>query len=264
MLLTLSLALAAVSGSCAMRLAPHAVAVKQAAPCVAEPKALGFTAWPQSQGGPNPKDAKDVPAFFCPICVEFSTKSIGYLVQAVEKAGVLGTCFEICQYVPNPSLAQVCVVACEFVGIEEFSKILERVDIDPYLLCDLTHLCPTTEGGAVTNVAVTVNPAPVPEHSTFTIALGFTVTKALGAGQFHLKLTDDSGDSEDVFATHNGFPAATSAAEVSFTYSTDDVGLGPGTYTADMAICQGECDSKHEHSVNYGLASKKFTVTKHD
>merc|ERR1712072_621931 len=42
---------------------------------------------------------------------------------------------------------------------------------------------------------------------------------------------------------------------------TFPVTWGPGSYMFRFHVCQGECGSKHPHSIDFGLKSGNFTIS---
>lgn len=56
---------------------------------------------------------------------------INDLLNIIANAGILGECGALCGKLTRPWEADVCNIACDAVGLDEFIKILERSDIDP-------------------------------------------------------------------------------------------------------------------------------------
>lgn len=58
--------------------------------------------------------------------VSFTSQAIDQLLNIIVNVGVLGSCGALCSYLPNKIEATVCNLLCDYVGIDEFVKIVEK------------------------------------------------------------------------------------------------------------------------------------------
>ena len=73
----------------------------------------------------------------CATCVEFATKSIDYLLNAILNEGVVSTCEQLCAYVPGAVEEQVCTMVCDVAGVAGFVKAVNEADLDGIHLCEM-------------------------------------------------------------------------------------------------------------------------------
>lgn len=52
----------------------------------------------------------------CDACVSFMNQAVGQILQIIEQVGILGSCAEVCQALPNQYLAIACDIFCEYEG----------------------------------------------------------------------------------------------------------------------------------------------------
>lgn len=60
---------------------------------------------------------------------------------------------------------------CDYEGIKEFIKAIEKADLDPFYYCQLLDKCPTFDYGDATIVSFTVTPPSGPYGTVFTIEM---------------------------------------------------------------------------------------------
>ena len=83
----------------------------------------------------------------CPTCINIAEQSINILLNLILDSGIIGTCGTLCQALADKTGSQiigaVCDLACDFLGIEEFLKVLNNADLDPIWYCEIAKFCPS-------------------------------------------------------------------------------------------------------------------------
>ena len=83
----------------------------------------------------------------CPTCINIAEQSINILLNLILDSGIIGTCGTLCQALADKTgsqiLGTVCDLACDFLGIEEFLKVLNNADLDPIWYCEIAKFCPS-------------------------------------------------------------------------------------------------------------------------
>lgn len=160
--------------------------------------------------------------------VSFTSQAIDQLLNIIVNVGVLGSCGALCSYLPNKIEATVCNLLCDYVGIDEFVKIVEkyvfalvtfawfsstlfscsrlrrstpthhrrcscvcfccRADLDPIYMCQLLKVCPIDDNGAASITSVSVEPTQGAQGDTFTIIMNFEVTNHTGTGEIAVQV----------------------------------------------------------------------------
>lgn len=211
----------------------------------------------------------------CKLCINFAGQFINSLLNIILNGGVVGTCGALCQALAdkvNSSIAgTVCDLLCDIVGIEAFIKVIEAADLDPIYYCELLKTCVIKDDGDAKIQSLTVKPVVVPYGSDFEIDMAFQTTKGTGTGEISLLiLTVDGipiGDTELSEPMDPGSYDVTWKVTAAPDRNCDPTQQPcemwlPGNYTARVAICNGECGSKHPHSQVYDTGSATFNVTK--
>lgn len=209
----------------------------------------------------------------CSTCVSFSGQAIGQLLNIILNVGVIGSCGELCtllsQKIPGQLLNAVCNILCDIAGVEEFVKLVEKADLDPIYLCELLKTCPVKDDGdaKITSFAVTPKSGPKGEF-----VIGFVYMSNNGTGTGEIDLRIDTVDKIPVGENFLHEEAKAGTYDGSFKLKAEpDPSCDPtqqpceqwvpGVYTVKMAICNGECGSKHPHSAIYDEATTTFTIT---
>ncbi|XP_060081667.1 countin-3-like [Ylistrum balloti] len=209
----------------------------------------------------------------CPTCIQFTDQAIDILLNIILNSGVVGTCGEICNAVAtktgSKALGEVCVLLCDIVGIDEFVKLLQQADLDPIYFCELLKTCPINDNGDAKITTFTVTPSSGPQGQ-FRIDFGYTSANGTGTGEIVLEVqTVDGIPVESGFIHELANPGNYSS---SFSLKAEpDPSCDPtqepceqwipGDYGVKIAICNGECGSKHPHSAIYDEGMTNFTIT---
>ncbi len=85
------------------------------------------------------------------------------MLNAVLNVGVVGSCGGLCQFVEQKVGSQivgvVCNLLCDYVGVTEFVKAIEKADLDPIYYCELLKACPINDNGDANITSFTVTPS---------------------------------------------------------------------------------------------------------
>jgi hypothetical protein len=223
--------------------------------------------------------AKQVGIDFCPICVQFADETIDDLLNIILNAGVVGGCGDLCAMLAKEIKTDteiidlVCNLLCDYVGIREFINIIEKADLDPIYYCELLKQCPIDDNGDAHIVSFKVIPDDVVHGSMFNIELLFDTEKGTGTGEIDLLI--DTADGIPLQHNELSEPLAPGAYNITWSVEakpdpncdpTQDICEQwiPGNYTANVAICNGECFSKHPHSQVYDEGKAPFNVVARD
>jgi hypothetical protein len=209
----------------------------------------------------------------CPVCIDFTDQALQTLVDIIANGGIVGGCQGVCsalgQKTGSQALGAVCDLICTIVGIDELVKILDKADLDPIYFCELAKLCPINDHGDAKITMFTVAPPSGPQGTTFTITCDFTSQNGTGTGEIDLFVaTQDGvplGDSELLQAQKPGNYGIKFNLQAQPDPSCDPTQEEceqwlPGNYTVQIAICNGECGSKHPHSQIYDSATAVFNI----
>ncbi|XP_060605404.1 countin-1-like [Ruditapes philippinarum] len=209
----------------------------------------------------------------CSLCIEFAGQAINGLLQMVLQVGVVDTCGDLCQILADKSgsqaLGAVCSILCDIVGIKEFINIINKEDLDPIYYCELIPACPVNDNGDAKFTTFEIDPKSGPQ-GIFDISFEYDSKNGTGTGQILLEvLTVDKIPIAQAFL-HELAPAGTYDGTFKLQAQPDpncDPTAGPceqwlpGDYTVKIALCNGECGSKHPHSAIYDETSATFTIT---
>lgn len=84
---------------------------------------------------------------WCPQCIDTFDDLIQVVLDIILQYGVVDTCGHLCDLVVDKTgselLGFVCTLGCDFLGLEEFAKIMQSADIDPIYYCETINLCPS-------------------------------------------------------------------------------------------------------------------------
>ncbi|XP_059147777.1 countin-1-like [Physella acuta] len=210
---------------------------------------------------------------WCKTCIDFSGQAINELLNIILNMGVIGTCADLCNVLAEKTgsqiLGAVCNILCDVEGVKEFVNLIEKADLDPIYLCELLKSCPVFDGGDATITGFTVVPSSGPQGKK-TINLQYTSRNGTGTGELYLFVqTVDQIPVEGSFLQEPQQPGnyapvidldAEPDPDCDPTQDFCEEWL-PGTYTATVQLCNGECGSKHPHSKIYDQKSTTFVIT---
>jgi hypothetical protein len=210
----------------------------------------------------------------CPTCINVAEESINILLNLILDTGIIGSCGTLCtalaQKTGSELLGTICDLVCDFVGIEEFIKLLDKADLDPIWYCEIAKLCPTNDHGDAKISQFSILPATGRKGTTF--AIGFSYVSLNGTGTGELDIDIHCPDRLPVGASFllEAKKAGTYTEKITIKAEPDpqcdptqepcEEWL-PGIYNVTVQICNGECGSKHPHSAIYDTAKGSFTLT---
>eukprot|EP01112_Ceratiomyxa_fruticulosa_P005526 TRINITY_DN1618_c0_g1_i1.p1 TRINITY_DN1618_c0_g1~~TRINITY_DN1618_c0_g1_i1.p1 ORF type:complete len:239 (-),score=42.70 TRINITY_DN1618_c0_g1_i1:82-798(-) len=214
------------------------------------------TSIPASSPKPNAQ-------FSCAVCVDATDEMIDVLLNIILNGGVIGSCTELCTQLPNKVEELVCGVACGYFGIKEFIKIIESTDPDPIWICEEINSCPVYQNGLANITSTNVTPSTGPAGSKFSISMTYTVTNHTSTGLFVLQIQPPEGMIfGDSVLTEGQAPGNYQLAFTLDTTPTEDEPFLPGVYKTLLAICAGDCTTKHPNGGVYTNATTTFTISK--
>ena len=206
---------------------------------------------------------------FCNLCVQFSGQAINQLLDIILNAGVVGGCTELCSLIPAGQIVDLaCSLLCDYIGVKEFIKAIENADPDPIYFCELIKTCKVFDGGDANITEFTITPKKGPQGTKFQCALQFVTENGTGTGELSVNI--QTVDGVPVGTSQLMEPLDPGSYGINFKVNTNtncdptqnicEMWL-PGTYNVSVAICNGECGSKHPHSEIYDTETESFVIT---
>ncbi|XP_067942305.1 countin-3-like [Watersipora subatra] len=223
----------------------------------------------------NQKRWQGVEANFCPTCVSFSEQAINELLNIILNAGVVGGCSEVCSLLADKTgsqpLGQICSFLCDIVGVEVFSNLIQKADLDPIYFCELLNICPAMDGGDAMIATIGTSPMKGPAGTTFNVNVMIDTVNGTGTGEMDVDVeTLDGVPLGSSFLLEAQAAGSHYNAKVQINATPDPScdpmsqpceNWLPGNYTVTVAVCNGECNSKHPHSQVYDEKKTMFTIT---
>jgi len=244
---------------------------------VAAKPQLTLTQSPPKATGPN--------SALCSPCVQLGGQSLNILINYILNVGVIGGCGKLCGHLNSTVARDACGLVCGAVGIKEFIKALDNTDLDPIYFCEVLHACAAgPDDAAIELLAVQINPPALsrkdvePEGQGVTVegVLTVNVTKHSGVGEFSVAVqgpvVGTQGPIGGSFTLADGLKEGVQNLGVKLNIQDTNpdpsqdppafpVTWMPGTYEFRFHVCQGECGSKHPHSIDFGRKASNFTIT---
>ncbi|KAF0976965.1 hypothetical protein FDP41_004260 [Naegleria fowleri] len=231
-------------------------------------KMMNFS-FKQINGGvavPKPKGGFSL----CPMCINLLDQTINQLLNIILQGGVIGSCGALCSYLSNFGSLTVaaCNLICDYLGVEEFIKLIQEADLDAIYGCQLVALCPVHDCKLPVCAQffnTRVVPQSAPKGTTFTAVSQLRVYNQTGTGELAFEVNGPvTGDISGGELVAEGFSAGVFQIQVQIQAQDDpnnQVVWNPGTYEFVVAACEGECGSKHPHSRILAEAHALFNVT---
>jgi len=198
----------------------------------------------------------------CSFCFDFMEETINELLEAILNGGVLGGCGTLCGTLTNQLEQVACNFLCDYVGIEAFVAAINDTDPDPIYVCQEIDLCPVVNTGKVKISGANVQPSKGAQGTTFNVELNYQVTNATGPGYLVINvICPDGGELSD-----GQFEEGQSTGLYSITWQltatpSEQESFGPGTYIAQLAVCEGDCSSDHPYGGVYAATQTTFTIS---
>eukprot|EP00761_Pharyngomonas_kirbyi_P011092 gb/GECH01011116.1/.p1 GENE.gb/GECH01011116.1/~~gb/GECH01011116.1/.p1 ORF type:complete len:238 (+),score=57.24 gb/GECH01011116.1/:1-714(+) len=202
----------------------------------------------------------------CPLCVQFGDQALNNLINIILNVGVIGTCGKLCSKLEpyGKYLPAACDLLCDYVGVDEFIKIIQKADLDPIYYCQLLHACPVhdCQGNCANVTAVNVSPKKGTQGDTFDIEALFSVYKETGTGELALQVIPPGGfPLGDNKLVPKGYEPGN--YKVSFDLKakpSENEPFMPGTYKVVVGLCEGQCGSDHPHSKVLAEGQGEFQI----
>jgi len=208
----------------------------------------------------RPQDKNNLAGVGCDICVQFMDQTINELIQIILNGGVLGGCAAVCGQLPNQVEALVCDLLCDYVGITEFSNLLQDTDPDPVWVCMMLDACASTPNAAAKITANVVSPAVGKRDGEFKFTVGYTVINATGTSDVAIVILSPKNNGmplEDDWLQYQQNPGTyTQSAGLKAKPNQYDP-FTDGVYTVQWYVCEGLCGCIH--SLCYTLAQSQTT-----
>jgi hypothetical protein len=143
-----------------------------------------------------------------------------------------------------------------------FLTFLLSTDPDPIYVCQLLDVCAEVDGGNVTLVSATSSPQNGSQGSTFTVTMTYSVTSPTGPGFLTIVvIPPDTGAPLSAATFVEG--QATGEYQISWPLTTTPSEQEPfsnGVYQAYVAVCEGDCTTKHPYGGIYAEGQTKFQI----
>ncbi|CAF1271086.1 unnamed protein product [Adineta steineri] len=217
---------------------------------------------------------KNVGVDLCPTCIDEAVSAINVILNVILDEGILGTCGDLCGIVANKTskfVGEVCDIACDAVGLDEFIRLIITVDLDPIWYCEMAKMCEINDSGDAKFTNFGVYPNTGPQGTTFIIDCSYKTINGTGTSMLTLNIVDShnetSGNDFLVEAKKPGTYPEKIALKTVSAWNCDPVkgvcdDFPVGTYNVTALLCNGECGSHHPHSGTYDVGQAQFTVTK--
>jgi len=199
---------------------------------------------------------------FCSLCVSAMGEIINELLNIILNIGVIGSCEELCNFLPDKYEKAACDLICDYIGIEEFIKLVTDADPDPIWICEEGGICPhNTNGSALANGAW-VDPQSGRAGTSFNIMFNYTVTSYTSSGGPNVVVVPPAGLPLGGAEFNEGQPIGTYLVGFKLDSTpSEQEPFTPGVYQVEAALCAGDCSGRHKWSEVYCNATTQFTIT---
>lgn len=205
----------------------------------------------------------------CGLCTQLKGQEINTLLNEILNVGVVGGCSKLCG-VLQPDSKLKCEVACGAAGIKAFTWAIEKADLDPIYMCELSGSCePPPDDAYLELLQVAAQPATVAHGADIKLAVDLNVTNDTGVGEFFISV-DGPGSATPLsqsFQLNKGIPHGEQMLSVTLTLQDgkDEQGFPTtfeaGIYNYTFHVCQGSCGSRHPHSKDFGSMTGTFELS---
>ncbi|KAN0037816.1 hypothetical protein ACTFIV_003171 [Dictyostelium citrinum] len=199
----------------------------------------------------------------CSICVDFIGNSLNDLLNIILNSGVIGTCGDLCSAVPGGQIVDTaCDLLCDYVGVDEFIKLISDVDPDPLYICEKISVCKTNDNAAASLDLVQINPQNGTVGGTFTLSIAYTVTNTIATGQLAFNIIDPTGNAfgDAVLLVQQTPEQYTQQFQFQATPSEQE-SFPNGLYTVQALVCEGSCGSPHPYTYTLANGTTTFTIS---
>eukprot|EP00467_Chlorarachnion_reptans_P009347 CAMPEP_0114514676 /NCGR_PEP_ID=MMETSP0109-20121206/16289_1 /TAXON_ID=29199 /ORGANISM="Chlorarachnion reptans, Strain CCCM449" /LENGTH=245 /DNA_ID=CAMNT_0001694749 /DNA_START=51 /DNA_END=788 /DNA_ORIENTATION=- len=202
----------------------------------------------------------------CKPCLQISEQGLNLLLNEILNVGVIGGCSKLCSVLKTKAGSTVCDIACAVIGIKEFVKILSHTDLDVFYFCETVKMCPKGKDDAAGKIlSIAAEPPKGPAGTKFQLQLTFNVVNATGVGEIHVAVEGPHSDGAAQGFPNTGFKPGTYQTTLTLDttpqpQANPPVSWDDGEYDVKFDVCQGECYSKHPHSIVLDSKHGNFTI----
>ncbi|XP_046582299.1 countin-3-like [Haliotis rubra] len=208
-------------------------------------------------------------AIKCKTCVQFTRQAGADLLNVILNSGVIGSCTELCGALSDKGQAAMCGRLCNFAGIQEFTQLFVKANLDSFYFCELLTVCPIFDDGDAKITQLSVKP-PVAPQGKRTISYSYTSDNGTGTGEIAVVVQPPSGlpIGDSSFIPRS--PPGTYSNKIILMAKPDphcDPKKGPcqkwspGHYKLSINVCYGKCGSSDPHSKIYDTREVNFVIT---
>ncbi|CAF0841460.1 unnamed protein product [Rotaria sordida] len=214
-------------------------------------------------------------ADLCPTCIEEAVEIINILLNLVLDEGIIQSCDILCGALANKTgskiVGDLCDVACDAFGIDEFVKLIIKADINPIWYCELAKLCPVNDHGDAKFTNFGIAPKSAPDGSKFIFDCSFVSINGTGTGTIVIDMVDPKNRTISNLYWFEARKPGTYPEKIGLQtlveFNCDPItgvcdGWPIGTYNVTAQVCNGVCGSIHPHTSIYDTAKGSFELTK--
>jgi len=199
---------------------------------------------------------------FCDLCVQLMGEIINELLNIILNIGVIGTCADLCNYLPDKVEKVGCDLICDYIGVEEFVKLVTDADPDPIWICEEGGICYHNDNGTAVANGAWVTPQQGPAGTSFMIVFNYTVTSYTSSGGPNVVVVPPEGLPIGGGEFVEGQPDGTYIVQFKLDSTpSEQEPFSPGDYQVEAALCAGDCSGRHHWSSVYCNATTSFTIT---
>lgn len=198
----------------------------------------------------------------CADCVAWASNALQAILQAILNLET-DACGDLCSQLPTQGDANICDLLCDIVGIYEFIQIVNKADLDPIYFCQMHKKCVETPNGNGRMLDSNVVPKKGARTDTFTVNITFSVTDAVGAGEFLNVISSTTQSEVSEGLLYDEIPVGNYIANLQLSLQDDPQGgttWHTGNYTVQTWFCMGQCFSHHPYTKEFGYHNSTFVL----
>jgi len=207
------------------------------------------------------RPAAEIP---CSLCVSFMQQSVQQILNIILQVGIAGGCTEVCGMLPNKYEAGLCVLICEYVGVNAFSELITDVDPDPVWICMEIDACPSSMNAAAKITSMKVTPPVDKIGHPMVFTMNFTVINQTGMTDVALVILSPKNEGIRVKGDWIFYSQAPGkyGQTVKFTPKPNQHDpFPPGVYAAVWLVCEGPCGCTHSLCYTMDTQQTPFKLT---
>ena len=107
-----------------------------------------------------------------------------------------------------------------------------------------------------------MNPPSGPQGTKFLFTMSFDVTAQTGTGEIAIVVSPPDAEPFGDAQLNEGFAPGSYTVQFELeTQPSEQEPFDAGNYQVELALCNGECGSKHKHSQIFSTKTATFTIT---